>query len=212
MTQALDGLRAIDMKHGKAPVNPVHTVPVADSLVRRFLTLGRPVPVVILRFLDRVHGPQPGQSTEDFTRDKLARDIHGGRDFRSLPTPAKHNVLNHEQAIGQNHPYQRAGLDFAQARYILMGSYQALGNASMYPQDVRDGLTDFVSALEKDLSDSAKRNGFYYEYSKQLNSLRDEVLAKDKINTAVRTLQVRENVKLKRRTSGISGTRSAAAQ
>jgi hypothetical protein len=210
MTQALDGLRAIDMKHGKVPVNPVRSVPVAHSLVRRFHTLGRPVPVVILRFLDRVHGPQPGQSTEDYTRDKLARDLHG-RDFHSLPTPAKHNVLNHEQGLGQNHPYQRAGLDFAQARYILMGSYQALGNASIYPQDVRDGLTDFANALEYDISTSAKLNGFYYAYSKQLNSLRDEILRKDKINTAVRTLQVRENGKLKRRTSGISGARSTAA-
>ena len=186
-TTALDALRQIDMAHGKAPLTPAHSLPVAEALVSRFQTIGKPVPLAILRFMDRAKGPQPGQ--HDFVRDKLARDLHGVSDFGSLSAANQSHVMSVEHEIrnpATGHPYQRTGFDFAQARHVLMDSYKLLGKALSYPPDVRAKISDFVNALEMDIVASAKRNGFYDQYSQRLNALRESIISRDKISTAVR--------------------------
>ena len=188
-TTALDALRQIDMLHGKAPLTPAHSLPVAEALVSRFQTIGKPVPLAILRFMDRAKGPQPGPAKDDFVRNKLARDLHGVSDFGSLSPANQSHVMSVEIEIrnpATGHPYQRAGFDFAQARHVLMDAYKLLGKALSYPPDVRAKIGDFVNALEMDIVASAKRNGFYDQYSKRLNALRESIISRDKISTAVR--------------------------
>jgi hypothetical protein len=164
------------MAHYDAPVEPSHSLPAAERVVARVKTLGKPVPLPVQRFMDRMSDPKAPNGV----LDKLSRDLHGS-DYKSLPEDKQtgvydiaHELRNHNHATG--HRYLKAGIDFAQAKHILISTYKEVGSMKAdYPQDVRHGLNDFAAGLEKDLDEAAKRGGFYDEYSRTQAELRDAI-------------------------------------
>lgn len=176
-TTELTRLEDVTMEHYNAPVTPAHSLPAAQSLINRLKVIGKPVPLPVQRFLDRITAPK-GQAG---LRDKLARDLHSAPDYKSLPADKQAGVDEiagavqwHNPATG--HPYNKAGLTFPQGRYILVQTYKEMGSIpGDYPQDVRHKLTDFATGLEMDLEAAAKAGGFYPQYSGAVRDLKESI-------------------------------------
>jgi len=174
---ALAQLEATTMEHYNAPVNPAHSLPAAERVVSRVRIIRKPVPLPVQRFMDRMSAPK-GQRL----RDKLARDLHSVPDYTSLPQDKQRGVDELHDALAWHnpatgHPYLKAGLTFAEGRHILVQTYKEIGSIRAdYPQDVRHALNDFVTGLQKDLDDAAKRAGFYDQYSRTQADLRDSIM------------------------------------
>ena len=122
---ALAGLQQLDMRHRHAPLEPHHSQGVASSLVKRFETIRQPVPVAVQRFQDRAHGVKGHYGVHD----KLARDLYGAPDYRSLNPAQQGHVSQKESELRSNpaesHPYTQKGFTFGQARHVLMGHLSA---------------------------------------------------------------------------------------
>jgi hypothetical protein len=76
----------------------------------------------------------------------------------------------------QAHPYNQAGFTFGQARHVLMGLYRLQSEAGSYPQEIRAKISELSDALELDIAEAAKRNGFYPEYAAQLKAVKNALL------------------------------------
>ena len=172
---ALAGLQQLDMKHRHAPLEPHHSKGVADALVKRCETIRQPVPVAVQRFQDRAQGPQGHYGTHD----KLARDLFNQPDYQSL-NPSEQDYVSRKELELTNpaysHPYTQKGFTFGQARHVLMGLYRLQSGASSYPQEIRAKISELSDALEKDLAESAKQNGFYPDYAAQLKAVKNALL------------------------------------
>ena len=111
--------------------------------------------------------------------DKLARDLYGAPDYRSL-NPAQQDYVSRKELEltnpAQAHPYTEKGFTFGQARHVLMGLYRLQGAASSYPQEIRAKISELADSLEKDIAESAKQNGFYPEYAAQLKAVKNALL------------------------------------
>ena len=172
---ALAGLQQLDMRYRHAPLEPRHSQAVASALVKRLQTIRQPVPVAVQRFQDRAHGVKGHYGVHD----KLARDLYGAPDFRSLNPAQQDHVSQKELEVtnpAQAHPYTEKGFTFGQARHVLMGLYRLQSAASSYPQEIRAKISELAAALEKDIAESAKQNGFYTEYSQKLKAVRHSLL------------------------------------
>jgi hypothetical protein len=117
--------------------------------------------------------PQTPPAPPVDARDKLSRDFYG-TEYNKLP-PEKQadvSVLNGGLVNdAPDHPYLKSGLTFIQARHLLIETYrEELSNS--YPEEIKTALIDFRSGLEKDLSEAAKRAGFYPEYSRANHDLK----------------------------------------
>ncbi len=172
---ALAGLQQLDMKHRHAPLEPHHSQGVADALVKRLETIRQPVPVAVQRFQDRANGPKGHYGTHD----KLARDLFNQPDYQSL-NPAQQDYVSRKEFELRNpaeaHPYTQKGFTFGQARHVLMGLYRLQSGASSYPQEIRAKVSELSDALEQDIAEAAKRNGFYPEYAAQLKAVKTALL------------------------------------
>jgi hypothetical protein len=173
---ALAGLQQFDMRHRHAPLEPHHSQGVASSLVKRFETIRQPVPVAVQRFQDRAHGVKGHYGVHD----KLSRDLYGAPDYRSLNPAQQDHVSQKESELRSNpaeaHPYTQKGFTFGQARHVLMGLYRLQSAAGSYPQEIRAKISELSDALELDIADAAKRNGFYPEYAAQLKAVKNALL------------------------------------
>jgi hypothetical protein len=172
---ALAGLQQLDLKHRHAPLEPVHSKGVADALVKRLETIRQPVPVAVQRFQDRAHEPKGHYGVHD----KLARDLYGAPDYESLPAAQQDYVSRKELELtnpAQAHPYAQKGFTFGQARHVLMGLYRLQSEAGSYPQEIRAKISELSDALEQDIAESAKQNGFYPEYAAQLKAVKNALL------------------------------------
>jgi hypothetical protein len=173
---ALAGLQQLDMRHRHAPLEPHHSQGVASALVKRLETIRQPVPVAVQRFQDRAHGPKGHYGVHD----KLARDLYGAPDYRSLNPAQQDHVSQKESELRSNpaeaHPYTQKGFTFGQARHVLMGLYRLQSAAGSYPQEIRAKISELADSLEKDIAESAKRSGFYSEYSQQLKAVKNALL------------------------------------
>jgi hypothetical protein len=173
---ALAGLQQLDMRHRHAPLEPHHSRGVASALVQRLETIRQPVPVAVQRFQDRAHGPKGHYGVHD----KLSRDLYGAPDYRSLNPAQQDHVSQKESELRNNpaeaHPYTQKGFTFGQARHVLMGLYRLQSAAGSYPQEIRAKISELADSLEKDITDSAKQNGFYPEYAAQLKAVRNALL------------------------------------
>ena len=133
---ALAGLQQLDMRHRHAPLEPHHSQGVASSLVKRLETIRQPVPVAVQRFQDRAHGVKGHYGVHD----KLARDLYGAPDYRSLNPAQQDHVSQKESELRSNpaeaHPYTQKGFSFGQARHVLMGLYRLQSAAGSYPQEI----------------------------------------------------------------------------
>ena len=111
--------------------------------------------------------------------DKLARDLYGAPDYRSL-NPAQQDYVSRKELEltnpAQAHPYTEKGFTFGQARHVLTGLYRLQGAASSYPQEIRAKISELADSLEKDIAESAKQNGFYPEYAAQLKAVKNALL------------------------------------
>ena len=157
--------------HGNAPLTPEFATPVARSIARTCVTLKIKPPLVISRFLDRADGPQ-GRSG---IQNKLARDLHG-KEYSELPEGKQQEIDSKYNSLASSnpatrHPYLKAGFTFAQGHNLLLAAIREQSSNSL-PQQIRAGLFDFVSALERDLDEAAKRAGFYQSYSQANQALR----------------------------------------
>jgi hypothetical protein len=173
---ALAGLQQLDMTHRHAPLSPHHSQGVASALVQRLQTTRQTVPVAIQRFQDRANGPKGYYGVHD----KLARDLFNQPDYQSS-TPAQQDHVSRREAElrsnpAQTHPYTQKGFTFGQARHVLMGLYRLQSTASSYPQEIRAKISELSDALEQDIADTAKRNGFYSEYAAQLKAVKNSLL------------------------------------
>ena len=172
---ALAGLQQLDMRYRHAPLEPHHSQGVASALVKRFETIRQPVPVAVQRFQDRAHGPKGHYGTHD----KLARDLFNRPDYESLNPSQQDYVSRKEFELrnpAQAHPYNQAGFTFGQARHVLMGLYRLQSEAGSYPQEIRAKISELSDALELDIAEAAKRNGFYPEYAAQLKAIKNALL------------------------------------
>ncbi len=173
---ALAGLQQLDMQHRHAPLTPAHSQGVASALVKRLETIRHPVPVAVQRFQDRAHGVKGHYGIHD----KLARDLYGSPDYKSLTPAQQDHVSEKESELRSNpalpHPYTGKGFTFGQARHILMGLYRLLSAASSYPEEIRAKISELADSLEKDIAEAAKRNGFYPEYAAQLKGVKDALI------------------------------------
>jgi hypothetical protein len=173
---ALAGLQQLDMTHRHAPLEPHHSRGVASALVKRLETIRQPVPVAVQRFQDRAHGPKGHYGVHD----KLSRDLYGAPDYRSLNPAQQDHVSQKESELRSNpaeaHPYTQKGFTFGQARHVLMGLYRLQNAASSYPQEIRAKISELADSLEKDIADSAGKNGFYPEYAAQLKAVKNALL------------------------------------
>ena len=134
------------------------------------------MPVAVQRFQDRAHGPKGHYGAHD----KLARDLYGAPDYRSLNPAQQSHVSQKESELRNNpaeaHPYTQKGFTFGQVRHVLMGLYRLQSPASSYPQKIRSKISELADALEKDIAEAAKQNGFYQEYSQQLKAVKNALL------------------------------------
>jgi hypothetical protein len=172
---ALAGLQQLDMRYRHAPLEPHHSHGVASSLVKRFETIRQPVPVAVQRFQDRAQGPRGHYGTHD----KLARDLFNQPDYHSLNPDQQDYVSRKELELtnpAQAHPYAEKGFTFGQARHILMGLYRLQSAAGSYPQEIRAKISELSDALELDIAESAKQNGFYPEYAAKLKAVKNALL------------------------------------
>jgi len=173
---ALAGLQQLDMRYRHAPLTPAHSQGVASSLVNRLETIRQPVPVAVQRFQDRAQGVKGHYGVHD----KLARDLYGAPDYRSLNPAQQDHVLQKESALRSNpaqaHPYTQPGWTWGQARHVLMGLYRLQSAASSYPQEIRAKISELSDALELDITEAAKKNGFYPEYAAQLKAIKNALL------------------------------------
>src|ERR1700675_4528443 len=173
---ALAGLQQLDMKHRHAPLEPHHSQGVASALVKRLETIRQPVPVAVQRFQDRAQGPKGHYGV----LDKLARDLYGAPDYKSLHSAQQDYVSRKELELtnpAPSHPYAQKGFTFGQARSVLMGLYRLQSEASSYPQEIRARISELSDALEQDIAEAAKQNGFYPEYAAQLKAVKNALLA-----------------------------------
>jgi hypothetical protein len=172
---ALAGLQQLDMRYRHAPLEPHHSQGVASALVNRLETIRQPVPVAVQRFQDRAQGPKGHSGVED----KLARDIYGAPDYKSL-NPSQQDCVSQKEFELRNpaqaHPYTQKGFTFGQARHVLMGLYRLQSSAGSYPQEIRAKISELSDALEQDIAEAAKRNGFYPEYAAQLKAIKNALL------------------------------------
>jgi hypothetical protein len=129
----------------------------------------------VQRFQDRAHGPKGHYGTHD----KLARDLFNQPDYKSL-NPAQQDYVSRKEVELRNpaqaHPYTQKGFTFGQARHVLMGLYRLQSGATSYPQEIRAKISELSDALEQDISEAAKRNGFYPEYAAQLKAVKNALL------------------------------------
>jgi hypothetical protein len=172
---ALAGLQQLDMRYRHAPLEPHHSQGVASALVNRLETIRQPVPVAVQRFQDRAHGVKGYYGTHD----KLARDLFNQPDYESLNPSQQDYVSRKEFELrnpAQAHPYNQAGFTFGQARHVLMGLYRLQSGASSYPQEIKAKISELSDALELDIAEAAKRNGFYPEYAAQLKAIKNALL------------------------------------
>jgi hypothetical protein len=139
-------------------------------------TIRQPVPVAIQRFQDRAQGVKGHYGVHD----KLARDLYGAPDYRSLNPAQQDHVSQKESELRSNpaeaHPYTQKGFTFGQARHVLMGIYRLLSSAHSYPQEIRAKISELADSLEQDIAEAAKRNGFYSEYAAQLKAVKNALL------------------------------------
>jgi hypothetical protein len=172
---ALAGLQQLDMRYRHAPLEPHHSQGVASALVKRLETIRQPVPVAVQRFQDRAQGPKGHFGTED----KLARDLFNQPDYKSL-NPAQQEYVSRKEVELRNpaqaHPYTQKGFTFGQARHVLMGIYRLQSAAGSYPQEIRAKISELSDALELDIAEAAKQNGFYPEYAAQLKAVKNALL------------------------------------
>ena len=57
-----------------------------------------------------------------------------------------------------------------------MGLYRLQSAAGSYPQEIRSKISELSDALELDIAEAAKRNGFYPEYAAQLKAIKNALL------------------------------------
>jgi hypothetical protein len=173
---ALAALQQLDMTHRHAPLEPHHSQAVADALVRRFQTIAQPVPVAVQRFQDRAQGVKGHYGVHD----KLARDLDGAPSYQHLSEAQQAHVSQKESDLRSNpaqaHPYTQKGFTFGQARHVLMELYRLQSAAGSFPQEIRAKISELSDALEQDIAESAKRNGFYPEYAAQLKAVKNALL------------------------------------
>ena len=113
------------------------------------------------------------------THDKLARDLFNQPDYGSLNPSQQDHVSRKEFALrnpAQAHPYTQKGFTFGQARHVLMGLYRLQSAAGSYPQEIRAKISELSDALELDIAEAAKRNGFYPEYAAPLKAIKNALL------------------------------------
>jgi hypothetical protein len=163
------------MTHRHVHLEPHHSKGVASALVKRLETIRQPVPVAVQRFQDRAHGPKGHFGTQD----KLARDLFNQPDYKSL-NPAQQDYVSRKEFELRNpaqaHPYTQKGFTFGQARHVLMGLYRLQSAAGSYPHEIRAKISELSDALELDIAEAAKQNGFYPEYAAQLKAIKNALL------------------------------------
>ena len=106
--------------------------------------------------------------------------VYSAPDYESLNPAQQDHVSRKESELRSNpaqaHPYTQKGFTFGQARHVLMGLYRLQSAAGSYPQEIRSKISELSDALELDIAEAAKRNGFYPEYAAQLKAIKNALL------------------------------------
>src|SRR5438270_13798409 len=98
-SEAAQRVEETTLNHHNVPVNPAHSLPAAESLIKRLKVANYPVPLPVQRFMDRMHDPK-GNDLED----KLARDVHSRPDFKSLPAEKQSGIAELASTIRWHSP------------------------------------------------------------------------------------------------------------
>ena len=133
------------------------------------------MPVAVQRFQDRAHGPKGHYGAHD----KLARDLFNQPDYQSLNPAQQDYVSRKELEVSKPRPgapVHAKGIHFWAGTACLMGLYRLQSAASSYPQEIRAKISELSDALEKDIAEAAKQNGFYPEYAAQLKAVKNALL------------------------------------